>query len=53
VNMIYLLVHFVVLRVIIQYHNMIPFSSLSLLNVVPHKIFTYVACIILAMILLL
>jgi hypothetical protein len=36
VNMIYLLVYFLVLRVMIQYHNMIPLSSLSLLIVVPH-----------------
>jgi hypothetical protein len=41
------------LRVMIQYHNMIPLSSLSSLIVVPHQIFAYVACMILAMILLL
>jgi hypothetical protein len=37
--MIYLLVHFLVLRVMIRYHIMIPLSSLSLLIVTPHQIF--------------
>jgi hypothetical protein len=49
--MIYLLLHFLVLHVMIRYHIMIPLSHLSSLIVVPHQIFAYVACMILAMIL--
>jgi hypothetical protein len=39
VNMMYLLVVFLVLRVMILYHIMIPLSPLSSLIVVPHQIF--------------
>jgi hypothetical protein len=49
-DMIHLLVHFLVSRVMIRYHIMIPLSSLSSLIVVPHKIFANIACMILAMI---
>jgi hypothetical protein len=38
-NMIYLLVQFLILRIMIQYHIMIPLSSLSLLIVTPYQIF--------------
>jgi hypothetical protein len=51
VIMIYLLVDFLVLRVMIRYHIMILLSLLSSLIVMPHQIFAYVACMILAMIL--
>jgi hypothetical protein len=47
----YLLVDFLVLHVMIRYHIMILLLPLSLLIVVPHQIFAYVACMILAMIL--
>jgi hypothetical protein len=49
--MIYLLVDFLVLRVMIRYHNMIPFSSLSSLIDAPHQLFTYMECVIQLMIL--
>jgi hypothetical protein len=49
-DMMHLLVHFLVLRVMIRYHIMIPPSPLSSLIVAPHQIFTNVACMILAMI---
>jgi hypothetical protein len=52
VNMMCLLVGFFVLRVMIQYH-IIPLSPLASLIIVSHQIFVYVACMILAMILLL
>jgi hypothetical protein len=39
VNMMYLLVDFLVLRVMIPYHIMIPLPSLSSLIVMPHQIF--------------
>jgi hypothetical protein len=51
VIMIYLLVDFLVLRVMIRYYIMILLLFLSSLIVMPHQIFVYVACMILAMIL--
>jgi hypothetical protein len=44
--MIYLLVDFLVLRVMIRYNNMIPLSSLSSLTDAPHQLFAYIECMI-------
>jgi hypothetical protein len=49
--MISLLVEFLVLRVMIRYHNMIPLSSLSLLIDTPHQLFVCMECMIQLMIL--
>jgi hypothetical protein len=51
VNMISLLVEFLVLRVMIRYHNMIPLSSLSSLINAPHQLFACIKCMIQLMIL--
>jgi hypothetical protein len=51
VNMIYLLVDFLVLRVMIRYHNMISLLSLSSLTDVPHQLFACMECMIQLMIL--
>jgi hypothetical protein len=51
VNMISLLVEFLVLRVMIRYHNMIPLSSLSSLIDAPHQLFACMKCMIQLMIL--
>jgi hypothetical protein len=48
--MMYLLVDFLVLRVMIWYHIMIPLSPLFSLIAMPYQIFAYVACMILAII---
>jgi hypothetical protein len=47
VAMMYLLVDFLVLRVMIRYHIMILLSLLSSIMVMPHQIFIYMACMIL------
>jgi hypothetical protein len=49
--MMHLLVHFLVLRVMIRYHIMIPLSPLSSSIVVPYQIFANMEYMILAMIL--
>jgi hypothetical protein len=47
VNMIFLIVEFLILRVMIWYHNMIPLSSLSsLIFNTPHQLFACMECMI-------
>jgi hypothetical protein len=46
VNMIYLHVDFLVLRVMIRYHNMISLSSLSSLTDASHQLFACIECMI-------
>jgi hypothetical protein len=50
-DIMHLQLHFLVLRVMIQYHIMIPLSSLSSLIDVPHQLFACMECIIQLMIL--
>jgi hypothetical protein len=50
-DMMHLLLHFLVLRVMIRYHIMIPLSSLSSLIDAPHQLFACIECMIQLMIL--
>jgi hypothetical protein len=50
--MMHLQLYFLVLRIMIRYHIMIPLSPLASLIVVPYQIFSNMTCMILAMILM-